>query len=89
MCFMKINNGKGNYLCQHIRMSLITLSMVHKPFGGSRPRLLSGFNFQTPSGKVLRRTIKQVADGEQYTVPSTIDDPGSLTDIENAFNSDT
>jgi propionyl-CoA synthetase len=43
---------------------------------------------KTRSGKVLRRTIKQVADGELYTVPSTIDDPGSLTDIEEAFNLD-
>lgn len=40
---------------------------------------------KTRSGKVLRRTIKQVADGEQYTMPSTIDDPNSITDIERAF----
>ena len=40
---------------------------------------------KTRSGKVLRRTIKQVADGEQYTMPSTIDDPTSITDIERAF----
>jgi propionyl-CoA synthetase len=42
---------------------------------------------KTRSGKVLRRTIKQVADGEQYVTPSTIDDPSSLTEIENAINS--
>ncbi len=41
---------------------------------------------KTRSGKVLRRTIKQVADGEQYVTPSTIDDPTSLTEIENVFN---
>jgi propionyl-CoA synthetase len=41
---------------------------------------------KTRSGKVLRRTIKQVTDGEQYVTPSTIDDPSSLTEIENAFN---
>ena len=41
---------------------------------------------KTRSGKVLRRTIKQVADGETYVTPSTIDDPTSLTEIENVFN---
>jgi propionyl-CoA synthetase len=40
---------------------------------------------KTRSGKVLRRTIKQVADGEQYTMPSTIDDPSSITEIEAAL----
>jgi propionyl-CoA synthetase len=40
---------------------------------------------KTRSGKVLRRTIKQVADGEQYTMPSTIDDPSSITEIESAL----
>lgn len=40
---------------------------------------------KTRSGKVLRRTIKQVADGDQYTIPSTIDDPNSIIDIERAF----
>ncbi|WP_413699685.1 propionyl-CoA synthetase [Psychromonas sp. KJ10-10] len=41
---------------------------------------------KTRSGKVLRRTIKQVTDGEQYVTPSTIDDPSSLSEIEQAFN---
>ncbi|MEZ8269134.1 propionyl-CoA synthetase [Vibrio cyclitrophicus] len=36
---------------------------------------------KTRSGKILRRTIRQIAEGEQYVVPSTIDDPTSLTEI--------
>ena len=40
---------------------------------------------KTRSGKVLRRTIKQVADGEQYIMPSTIEDPSSIKEIELAF----
>ncbi|MEX0336797.1 propionyl-CoA synthetase [Vibrio tubiashii] len=42
---------------------------------------------KTRSGKILRRTIRQIADGEQYTVPSTIDDPTSLEEIEKALHS--
>ncbi|KII76369.1 propionyl-CoA synthetase [Vibrio renipiscarius] len=37
---------------------------------------------KTRSGKILRRTIRQIADGESYTVPSTIDDPTSISEIE-------
>ncbi|WP_406734887.1 propionyl-CoA synthetase [Vibrio scophthalmi] len=37
---------------------------------------------KTRSGKILRRTIRQIADGESYTVPSTIDDPTSIAEIE-------
>ncbi|WP_285249011.1 propionyl-CoA synthetase [Pseudarthrobacter sp. efr-133-R2A-89] len=30
---------------------------------------------KTRSGKILRKTMRQIADGEEYTVPSTIEDP--------------
>ena len=36
---------------------------------------------KTRSGKILRGTMKKIADGTQYTVPATIDDPAILTDI--------
>ncbi|WP_413110414.1 propionyl-CoA synthetase [Thaumasiovibrio sp. DFM-14] len=40
---------------------------------------------KTRSGKILRRIIRQIADGEHYTVPSTIDDPASLNEIAAAL----
>lgn len=36
---------------------------------------------KTRSGKILRKTIRQIADGEAYTIPSTIDDPAILEEI--------
>lgn len=36
---------------------------------------------KTRSGKVLRGTMRRIADGEAYTVPATIDDPEILTEI--------
>ncbi|WP_186760682.1 AMP-binding protein [Arthrobacter alpinus] len=33
---------------------------------------------KTRSGKILRKTMRQIADGEQYTVPSTIEDPAVI-----------
>mgnify|MGYP005852956293 CR=1 FL=1 len=37
---------------------------------------------KTRSGKVLRATIRKIADGQDYTVPPTIDDPASLEEIK-------
>jgi propionyl-CoA synthetase len=33
---------------------------------------------KTRSGKILRKTMRQIADGDEYTVPSTIEDPGVI-----------
>ena len=33
---------------------------------------------KTRSGKILRGTIKKIADGETWTMPATIDDPAIL-----------
>jgi propionyl-CoA synthetase len=40
---------------------------------------------KTRSGKILRGTIKKMADGEDYRVPATIDDPIILDEIEEAL----
>ncbi len=36
---------------------------------------------KTRSGKILRKLLRQIADGEEYSIPSTIDDPASLPEI--------
>lgn len=40
---------------------------------------------KTRSGKILRGTMRRIADGEPYTMPSTIDDPAILTEIGEAL----
>jgi propionyl-CoA synthetase len=40
---------------------------------------------KTRSGKILRGTMRRVADGREYSVPSTIDDPAILEEIEHAL----
>jgi propionyl-CoA synthetase len=37
---------------------------------------------KTRSGKILRKTMRQIVDGEEYVVPSTIDDPAILDEIK-------
>jgi propionyl-CoA synthetase len=36
---------------------------------------------KTRSGKILRGTMKKIADGEGYTMPATIEDPAALEEI--------
>ncbi|MBX9863910.1 MAG: propionyl-CoA synthetase [Hyphomicrobium sp.] len=41
---------------------------------------------KTRSGKVLRGTMKKIADGIEYQVPPTIDDPAILAEIETVLS---
>lgn len=36
---------------------------------------------KTRSGKILRKLLRQIADGDEYTIPSTIDDPACIPEI--------
>jgi len=40
---------------------------------------------KTRSGKILRGTMKKIADGESWTMPATIDDPAVLDEIGRAL----
>ena len=40
---------------------------------------------KTRSGKILRGTMKKIADGESWTMPATIDDPAILDEIGDAL----
>jgi propionyl-CoA synthetase len=40
---------------------------------------------KTRSGKILRGTMKKIADGEAWTMPATIDDPAVLDEIGDAL----
>jgi propionyl-CoA synthetase len=40
---------------------------------------------KTRSGKILRRTMKLMADDQEYKIPATIDDPAILGEIEEAL----
>ena len=40
---------------------------------------------KTRSGKILRGTIKKIADGDAWTMPATIEDPKVLDEIGGAL----
>jgi propionyl-CoA synthetase len=40
---------------------------------------------KTRSGKILRGTMKHIADGTEYRMPATIDDPAILEEVQEAL----
>jgi acyl-coenzyme A synthetase/AMP-(fatty) acid ligase len=40
---------------------------------------------KTRSGKILRQVMRKMVDGEEYTVPSTIDDIGIISELESSL----
>lgn len=40
---------------------------------------------KTRAGKILRGTLRKIADGESYDIPATIDDPQSLEEMRQAL----
>ena len=41
---------------------------------------------KTRSGKILRATMRAIADGEDVAVPATIDDPAIIDEIREALS---
>ncbi|TNE78246.1 MAG: propionyl-CoA synthetase [Gammaproteobacteria bacterium] len=68
----------GQELTQMVRTKIGAVSCYNRSL--VVPRLP-----KTRSGKILRRTMRHIADGEPYTVPSTIDDPAILDEIAEAM----
>jgi propionyl-CoA synthetase len=40
---------------------------------------------KTRSGKILRATMRKIADNQEYTVPATIEDPQTLDIVRNTL----
>ena len=51
----------------------------------SRPAAVVERLPKTRSGKILRGTMRRIADGDEYTIPATIDDPAILDEIASAL----
>ena len=67
------------------RLEADLIDMVRKRIGAVacfRRALIVERLPKTRSGKILRKNLRQIADGREYSIPSTIDDPASLPEIE-------
>ncbi len=66
-----------------IRQQLVT--MVREEIGAVaafKEALIVARLPKTRSGKILRKTLRCMVDGDEYTVPSTIEDPTALDEIK-------
>jgi propionyl-CoA synthetase len=55
------------------------------PVAAFRVAITVGRLPKTRSGKILRGTMKKIADGEPWSMPATIDDPAVLDEIGTAL----
>lgn len=79
---------KGGIEMEHFELQSEVVAAVRKeigPVAALKNVLVAARLPKTRSGKILRKTIRAIADGEAYTTPSTIDDPAILTEIETLF----
>jgi len=61
-----------------------TVAMVRErigPVAALKTVLVTGRLPKTRSGKILRRTLREIADGADWKTPPTIEDPGALEEI--------
>ncbi|MBT8047883.1 MAG: propionyl-CoA synthetase [Xanthomonadales bacterium] len=56
------------------------------PIATPRDILVVGRLPKTRSGKILRGTMRKIADGQTYTTPATIEDPAVLQEIASALD---
>jgi propionyl-CoA synthetase len=83
LCVLKAGSNKSE---ENIRKDLS--SMIRNTIGGIasyKETCVVKRLPKTRSGKILRGTMRKIADGEAYTMPSTIDDPATLGEIEEAL----
>lgn len=81
-----VKDGVDDKEIHHIPSQLITL--VREKIGAVahlKNILIVKSLPKTRSGKILRKVLRQIADGENFTPPSTIDDPKALAEMKKLF----
>ncbi len=63
----------------------LTEATKQKLFGNFKQAAIVKRLPKTRSGKILRGIMSKIADSKEYTIPSTIDDPAILGEIEEAL----
>ena len=82
MGFVVLKNMEGAAAEQVIEE---VIAMVRKDIGAVaafKEALVVARLPKTRSGKILRKTLRAIVDGDDYVVPSTIEDPAALDEIK-------
>ena len=78
-----ILKGGTNISAEDLELELIRL--VRKkvgPVASFKQSVITSRLPKTRSGKILRATMRSIADGKKYTLPSTIEDPAVLEELK-------
>jgi propionyl-CoA synthetase len=79
---------KAGVTRQHAEIEKEIVALVREklgPVAAFKLAIAVGRLPKTRSGKILRGTIKKIADGEEWTMPATIEDPKVLDEIADAL----
>jgi propionyl-CoA synthetase len=83
--FVVLNAGVGRGEGEIVPELVIRVRETIGPFAAFKQACLVDRLPKTRSGKVLRGTIRKIADGEPWRTPPTIDDPAILDEIRVAL----
>ena len=83
----RINSFKGHFLSPAVLVNssddmLIMREETFGPVAAFKTAIVVKRLPKTRSGKILRGTVRKIADSEEYKMPATIDDPAILDEIK-------
>jgi len=84
--FVVLKSGVGRSIDEVEREIVLLVREKIGPVAAFKIVVTVGRLPKTRSGKILRKTMRSIADGEAYTVPATIDDPAILDEISLALS---
>lgn len=82
MGFVVLKNTEGAEPAQIIDELVALVRQDIGALAAFKQALIVGRLPKTRSGKILRKTLRAMVDGDEYVVPSTIEDPASLDEIK-------
>jgi propionyl-CoA synthetase len=85
--FLCLNKGSGREAADVVAECIKLMREKIGPVADFKRAVVVDRLPKTRSGKILRGTMVKIADGEEYKMPATIDDPAILDEIRTALQS--
>ena len=85
MGFLCLNSGAGRDAAEVVAETVKLVREKIGPVAAFKLAVVVDRLPKTRSGKILRGTMAKIADGEDFKLPATIDDPAILDEISDAL----
>jgi propionyl-CoA synthetase len=83
--FLCLNAGVARAEAEIVRECVALVREQIGPVAAFKLAVVVGRLPKTRSGKILRRTMQSLANGQEFRTPATIDDPAILDEIAEAL----